>query len=82
MSKRYDEIYTHLHELLVPYVPAGAKIEPQTKLVDDLGLDSVQVMEVLMELEDRLDTSIPMNFLPDVETMDDLVKAMEDSLAA
>ncbi|MGN8197720.1 hypothetical protein ACS8Y6_03400 [Salinisphaera sp. RV14] len=39
-------------------------------------------MEVLMELEDRLDASIPMNFLPDVETMDDLVKAMNDSLAA
>lgn len=82
MSNRYDEIYAHLNELLVPYVPAGAKIAPQTKLVDDLGLDSVQVMEVLMELEDRLDASIPMNFLPDVETMDDLVKAMNDSLDA
>lgn len=82
MSNRYDEIYAHLNELLVPFVPAGTTIEPQTRLVDDLGLDSVQVMEVLMELEDRLDASIPMNFLPDVETMDDLVKAMNDSLAA
>lgn len=82
MSNRYDEIYAQLQELLGPYVPAGAAIEPQTKLVDDLGLDSVQVMEVLMELEDRLDASIPMNFLPDVETMDDLVKAMNENITA
>ncbi|WP_349256937.1 hypothetical protein [Salinisphaera sp.] len=39
-------------------------------------------MEVLMELEDRLDAAIPMNFLPDVETMDDLVKAMDASIVA
>lgn len=76
MTQRYDEIYAHLRELLVPYAPAGAAINPGTRLVDDLGLDSVQVMEVLMELEDRLDASIPFNFLPDVETMDDLAKAM------
>lgn len=77
MSQRYQEIDAHLRELLGPYVPSGVAIEPSTRLVDDLGLDSVQVMEVLMELEDRLDVSIPMNFLPDVETMDDLVKAMD-----
>lgn len=82
MSDRYQEIYAHLHELLVPYAPEGAKIEPQTRLVDDLGLDSVQVMEVLMELEDRLDAAIPMNSLPDVETMDELTRAMDESLAA
>lgn len=82
MSKRYDDIYFHLRELLAPYTPGRAAIEPQTKLVDDLGLDSVQVMEVLMELEDRLDVSIPMNFLPDVETMDDLVRAMEKNIQA
>lgn len=81
MASRYDEIYAHLRELLAPYVASDVTIQPQTKLVDDLGVDSVQIMEVLMELEDRLDTSIPMNALPEVETMDELTRAMEKTLA-
>lgn len=80
MTTRYDEIYGHLQELLGPYAPSGVEIKPQTRLVDDMGLDSVQIMEVLMELEDRLDSSIPMNSLPDVQTMDDLTRAMEQTL--
>ncbi len=80
MSSRYDEIYTHLAQLLKPMTAESATITPQARLVDDLGLDSVQVMEVMMELEDRLDTSIPLNFLPDVQTMDQLVRALEEAI--
>ncbi|WP_370456302.1 acyl carrier protein [Salinisphaera sp. Q1T1-3] len=82
MSSRYDEIYAHLIELLSPYVPDQLTITPATRLVDDMGLDSVQVMEVMMELEDRLDTSIPLNFLPDVETMDQLTRALNEAIDA
>ncbi len=77
MANRYDEIYHNLSELLGPYAGDNQTIEPSTRLVDDLGLDSVQVMELLMELEDRLDTAIPLNFLPEVQTVDDLINAMD-----
>ena len=43
-----------------------------TELVADLGLDSVQVMELLLEAEERLDISIPLNILPSVRTVRDL----------
>lgn len=77
MTSRYNEIYRNLAELLQPYAGEKQSVEPKTLLVDDLGLDSMQVMEMLMELEDRLDASIPLNFLPEVQTVDDLVKAMD-----
>ena len=76
----YEEIYAQLSELLLPYAEKGQAITPATLLVEDLGVDSVQAMEFLMELEDRLDASIPMNILPEVQTVDDLVKAIERAL--
>jgi acyl carrier protein len=41
-------------------------IEPtvNSDLVADLGFDSLQVLEVIAELEDRFDISIPLNDVP------------------
>ena len=72
----YDDIYRELQALLAEHLPAERTIEPDSKLVDDLGLSSMQTMEMVMDLEDRLDRAIPLNMLPDVQTVDDLVKAL------
>ena len=41
-------------------------IEPSlaSDLVADLGFDSLQILEVIAELEDRFDISIPLNDVP------------------
>lgn len=41
-------------------------IEPtlHSELVADLGFDSLQVLELIAELEDRFDISIPLNDVP------------------
>lgn len=41
-------------------------IEPglESDLIADLGFDSLQVLEVIAELEDRFDISIPLNDVP------------------
>jgi acyl carrier protein len=46
-------------------------IEPtlQSDLVADLGFDSLQVLEVIAELEDRFDVSIPLNDVPSTRTV-------------
>ena len=38
-------------------------------LVADLGFDSLQVLEVIAELEDRFDISIPLNDVPVTRTV-------------
>lgn len=50
-------------------------IEPtlQSDLVADLGFDSLQVLEVIAELEDRLDVSIPLNDVSATRTVGDVV---------
>ena len=50
-------------------------IEPSlaSDLVADLGFDSLQVLEVVAELEDRFDISIPLNDVPATRTVGHVV---------
>lgn len=41
--------------------------------VADLGFDSLQVLEVIAELEDRFDISIPLNDVPTTRTVAQVV---------
>ena len=46
---------------------------PGSDLVADLGFDSLQVLEVIAELEDRFDVSIPLNDVPATRTVAQIV---------
>src|SRR5947209_3202811 len=46
---------------------------PDNDLVADLGFDSLQVLEVIAELEDRFDISIPLNDVPTTRTVAQIV---------
>jgi acyl carrier protein len=50
-------------------------VEPmlESDLVVDLGFDSLQVLEVIAELEDRFDISIPLNDVPTTRTVAQVV---------
>jgi acyl carrier protein len=50
-------------------------IEPTlaSDLVADLGFDSLQVLELIAELEDRFDISIPLNDVPSTRTVAQIV---------
>ena len=50
-------------------------IEPtlDSDLVADLGFDSLQVLEVVAELEDAFDISIPLNDVPATRTVGQVV---------
>ena len=66
-------ILQKVYEILKPFVPQGQQIEEETDLVADMGLDSLKVMKILENIEDCFDISIPLNILPDVRTVKDLV---------
>ncbi|MBI1518236.1 acyl carrier protein [Escherichia coli] len=54
----------------------GVEIKPDSDLVNDLGLESIKVMDLLMMLEDRFDISIPINILLDVKTPAQLMETL------
>ncbi len=51
-------------------------------LVADLGFDSLQVLEVIAELEDRFDISIPLNDVPTTRTVGQVVAQVAGLVAA
>jgi acyl carrier protein len=54
------------------------ELSEQTHIVDDLGLDSVAVMDFVMEIEDRLDLSVPLDKIAEIETLGDLLTVLND----
>ncbi|CAM6345279.1 TPA: acyl carrier protein [Escherichia coli] len=67
-----DYILSYLQDL----VENGVEIKPDSDLVNDLGLESIKVMDLLMMLEDRFDISIPINILLDVKTPAQLMETL------
>ncbi len=53
-------------------------ITPETNLVDDLGADSLDVVDLVMTLEDEFDMEIPDEDVENVRTVGDIVKYLED----
>ena len=47
--------------------------KPESDLIADLGFDSLQILEVIAELEDRFDISIPLNDVPANRTVAQVV---------
>jgi acyl carrier protein len=72
----YQDILAQTYEVLERF-SKGQQIDEETELATELGLDSVQVMELLLETEDRLDISIPLNILASVRTVGDLAQQLQ-----
>jgi acyl carrier protein len=53
-------------------------INDETDIVEDLGLDSLGVMNFVMAIEDYYDLSIPLDRVAQIQTVADLIRAVED----
>ena len=64
-------------ELLGPFNSKGITLSSDTSFAHDLELDSLSVMDFVAEMEDHFDIMIPLNILPDLENVGQIVKAVE-----
>ncbi|NKB37235.1 MAG: acyl carrier protein [Gammaproteobacteria bacterium] len=78
MSASYDEVLRRLNKQLETVAELNAEFDESTELVDGLGLDSFKVLDLLLEVEDEFDISIPMNVLADVRTVADMAKRIHE----
>jgi acyl carrier protein len=72
----YDETLQITTEILQKHVDAERTIRPSDHIQNDLGLDSLGVMEVVADVEDRFSVSIPNDVLTDIATVSDIAKAL------
>ncbi len=73
----YDEVLEKLSQILEPHARGTAAIQENMVLSADLELDSAQLMELVLEIEDAFDVSVPLNILPDVQTVRDLAMQLQ-----
>ncbi len=57
----------------------AGKITAKTNITTDLGADSLDLVEILMTLEEEFKISIPDDAIPNIVTVGDLVKYIENN---
>ena len=55
-----------------------ASITMESKLIDDLKADSLDIVELIMDLEQEFNVEIPDEELPKVQTVSDIVGYLKD----
>lgn len=80
MTSEQKAIFEKLGELLGPFNEKGVEIKPETEIAVDLAIDSVSVMDFVMEVEDHFNIDIPLNVLSDTHTMQDMVGVVQARL--
>ena len=73
MSSLTDQI----HGLIAPFNKKGAELTDATTFAGDLEWDSLTVMDFVAEVEDTFDIIISMNMQAEIETVGQLVAAVE-----
>ena len=74
----YQEYLDFLCSSLESVNKKGLELTESTALVAELGLSSLEVMEFIEKIEDHFDISIPLNILPDVNTIGDLATKVKE----
>ena len=71
MREKILEIVSKSLDISVNY------LTPEVVFVDDLGVDSLELMELAVELEDSLKIEIPAETLESIKTVGDILEYLE-----
>jgi acyl carrier protein len=76
MSQR-DETFTKVADQIEPFNKKGIDLTDATSFAGDLEWDSLTVMDFVAAVEDEFDILITMNMQAEIETVGQLVDAVE-----
>ena len=57
-----------------------SEIKPEANLADDLGADSLDIVEIVMEIEEEFGIEISYNNTENVKTVSDVIDYIDDAL--
>lgn len=74
-------VFEKLKEILALQLDADADdMTMDTKIIDDLGADSLDVVEMLMSVEDEFDVEIPDEKIEELKTIGDVVEYIQSKI--
>lgn len=73
-------IFEKVKEILIDQLDAEEeKVTLEASIVDDLGADSLDLVDLVMSLEDEFNVEIPDEQVENIKTVGDIVKYIEDN---
>jgi acyl carrier protein len=72
MTQQTTRVHGAIRAALAASLPELVDIDFDAALTSEVGLDSVQIMDLVMEIEDRLDVSISVEALAEIRTLNGL----------
>lgn len=64
-----DATLERLFVVIAPYNKKGIEVTAETTFAGHLELDSLTIMDLVAAIEDEFDIVLPLNMLPDLETV-------------
>jgi acyl carrier protein len=74
-----QSIFAEIAQMMDRFRKGDTPITMDTDIAQDLNMDSLAVMDLMMELEDKFDVSIPLNMVPEIVTVGQLAQTVFDS---
>ena len=72
-------IFDKVKEILMDQLDVEEeKVTMEASIVDDLGADSLDLVDMVMSLEEEFDVEIPDDQVENIKTVGDIVKYIED----
>lgn len=74
-----ESVEERVKEIIVKQMDANKdQVTPETSFVNDLGADSLDTVELVMELEDAFDVSIPDEDAEKMQTVGDAINYIKE----
>ena len=78
-----EEIAAQVREIFLETLKIQPdKLQPETNLKNDLALDSLDMIEVVYEMEDRFDVQIPEEKIQEISTFEQVVESLHAAIQA
>jgi acyl carrier protein len=76
-----DDIYQKVVDIIVEELAVDPEeVTPNASFIDDLGADSLDVVELIMAFEEEFDIEIPDEDAESIQTVQDAVDYIEENL--
>ena len=73
-------VFDQICDLIQPFYMKKGDLTAETKFSTELILDSLAVMDLIAEVEEHFNIILPINRLPDIETVGEMAEAVEKAL--
>ncbi|PWE34028.1 acyl carrier protein [Maritimibacter sp. 55A14] len=73
MTSDTSAIFDQISKILSAHAKTDTPITPETRIAADLAIDSVEMFDIVMEIEDAYDISFPIEEASDIDSVQSLV---------